>query len=536
MKRALAARSDRRLTPHELCQESRRILVEREIRRNLERITAAGSPVVYHSVDVQDGAAVRAAMARIRRELGPIRGLVHGAGVLADRKIVDQTDTQFDLVYKTKVEGLHHLFGAIDPESLILLFLFSSSTARFGRAGQVAYAAANEYLNKWAQQQSLRLRNCRVASFNWGPWAGGMVTDALKPMFEQEGLSLIPLDAGARLVVEEARRETRAAASRLSWRPSHGAARVDARTKPASPASSTEREPLTTVFRRDVDLESVPVLAAHVIDGHPVLPVALILEWMAEAALHRNPGLVVCGVDDFRLFKGVILGHQKPATVELLCGQAGATKRSVRGTGRAFRHAGKRQSSRARPCGDRAGRSPRDGKPASDRAGVVALRARSRRDLSDRALPRSADARHRVGRGLRRPRDRRLGVVRARLLRDWIDRPSRGKWLIDPLAIDSAFQLVGLWTRAIVGANSLPTGIGSLRLFQREFPEQGARAIVEIDQSSAARAVANIELIDQGGRLIARLEQLRVRDRRVAQPGVSGGTGFPPNSPSSRDE
>ena len=63
-------------------------------------------------------------------------------------------------------------------------------------------------LNKWAQQQSLRLRDCRVASFNWGPWAGGMVTDALKPMFEQEGLSLIPLDAGARLVVEEARRET----------------------------------------------------------------------------------------------------------------------------------------------------------------------------------------------------------------------------------------------------------------------------------------------------------------------------------------
>ena len=32
-----------------------------------------------------------------------------------------------------------------------------------------------------------------------------MVTDALKPMFEQEGVSLIPLDAGAKLVVEEAK-------------------------------------------------------------------------------------------------------------------------------------------------------------------------------------------------------------------------------------------------------------------------------------------------------------------------------------------
>ncbi len=206
LNRALAARSHRRLTPHELGQESRRILAEREVRRNLERITAAGSPVVYHSVDVRDGAAVKAAMARVARELGPIRGLVHGAGVLADRKIVDQTDDQFDLVYKTKVDGLNHLFGALEPEALALLFLFSSSTARFGRAGQVAYAAANEYLNKWAQQQAVRLKNCRVVSFNWGPWAGGMVTRALKPIFEQEGHGLIPLDAGAKLVVEEAAR------------------------------------------------------------------------------------------------------------------------------------------------------------------------------------------------------------------------------------------------------------------------------------------------------------------------------------------
>ena len=72
----------------------------------------------------------------MQREHGPIRGLIHGAGILADRKIVDQTDAQFDLVYKTKVEGLHHLFDALDEKSLRLLFLFSSSTARFGRAAR----------------------------------------------------------------------------------------------------------------------------------------------------------------------------------------------------------------------------------------------------------------------------------------------------------------------------------------------------------------------------------------------------------------
>ena len=141
----------------------------------------------------------------IQRTFGPVHGLVHGAGVLADRKIVDQTDSQFDLVYDTKVKGLRHLYQAIDPDSLKFLILFSSSSARFGRSGQVAYAAANEALNKWAQQQSVRLSHCRVVSYNWGPWDGGMVKDSLRLVFEKEGLSLIPLDAGARLVVDEIR-------------------------------------------------------------------------------------------------------------------------------------------------------------------------------------------------------------------------------------------------------------------------------------------------------------------------------------------
>ena len=202
LKRHLLSAADRP-SPQALTERVRRILADREIRRNLDRIARAGSRVVYRSVDVRDGAAVRDVIARVRQEHGPVRGLIHGAGVLADRRIVDQTDAQFALVYDTKVAGLHNLFEAIDPESLEFLVLFSSSTARFGRTGQVAYAAANEYLNKWAQQAAIRLPDCRVVSFNWGPWDGGMVSDALRPVFENEGLHLIPPAAGARLVVEE---------------------------------------------------------------------------------------------------------------------------------------------------------------------------------------------------------------------------------------------------------------------------------------------------------------------------------------------
>src|SRR5262249_12173134 len=51
--RALLRRSGRPLSPQELAEEARRVLVAREIRRNVDRMTAAGSSVIYRSVDLQ---------------------------------------------------------------------------------------------------------------------------------------------------------------------------------------------------------------------------------------------------------------------------------------------------------------------------------------------------------------------------------------------------------------------------------------------------------------------------------------------------
>src|SRR5205823_574264 len=149
--------------------------------------------------------------ARVRQEFGPVRGLIHGAGVLADARIEDKSGEQFDRVYGTKVAGLRALLAAVAPEDLRALVLFSSSTGRFGRTGQVDYAVANEVLNKVARQQARRLPGCRVVSVNWGPWDGGMVTPALKKLFEQEGIGVIPLAEGARYLVQELRAGDRGA-------------------------------------------------------------------------------------------------------------------------------------------------------------------------------------------------------------------------------------------------------------------------------------------------------------------------------------
>ncbi len=88
----------------------------------------------------------------------------------------------------------------------------------------------------------------------------------------------------------------------------------------------------------------------------------------------------------------------------------------------------------------------------------------------------------------------------------WLERPLRSRWLTDPLAVDSAFQLVVLWTRDQLGANSLPTAVGRYRQFRPEFGAAGLRVVVEIRHASDARAVADIEFLDDRGDLIARVE------------------------------
>ncbi|MFI5455292.1 MAG: SDR family NAD(P)-dependent oxidoreductase [Isosphaerales bacterium] len=503
LKRALLTRSDRPRAPQELGEESRRVLVQREVRRNLARITEAGSPVVYRSVDVRDRNGVRAILDQVRAEYGTIRGLIHGAGVVADRRIADQTDAQFDQVYDTKVKGLAHLFEAIDPESLAFLILFSSSTARFGRTGQVAYAAANEALNKWAQRETLRLPHCRVVSYNWGPWAGGMVKDALRPLFEKEGLTLIPPAVGARLVVDEIGGTGPAEIVVLAE--PEPADRETASSRPApAPARAADRK-LETVFRRTVGVESMPILASHVIDGNAVLPMAIMMEWLAEGAAHRNPGLVVSGLDDVRLFKGVILKDRQPATVDVRVGKAIRSDggfivpvelRGILPSAREVTHA------RADVV-----LADRHATAAGRLAGGALLKYPMARDEVYQSVLFHGPAMRGIDQ-IEGSSERAIAgwVSTAPAPSEWIDRPLRSTWLTDPLAIDCAFQLVVLWCSEQLRANSLPASIGGYRQFRRSFPADGVRVLAEIRHASDTRAVADVEFLDAHGELVARLD------------------------------
>ena len=203
MKKAIADALGGDAAPRTVGDAYKKVVAQREVRRTLERVRHAGAKAVYFPVDITDGRAVADLLQQVRVKFGAVSALVHGAGVLADKRIEDLTGEQFDRVYSTKVDGLRTVLDLHGSEELKALVLFSSTTARLGRVGQLAYACANEVLNKTAQVEARRRPGARVVAINWGPWDGGMVTPGLRKLFESEGVGVIPLQEGAMFLLQE---------------------------------------------------------------------------------------------------------------------------------------------------------------------------------------------------------------------------------------------------------------------------------------------------------------------------------------------
>src|SRR5690606_30513754 len=115
-----------RLTPRELEARARSIEAAREVRATLADLALIGAEARYAAVDVRDREALAAALAEARAAFGPFTTVVHGAGVLADRRLEDKRPEDFERVFATKVDGLDALLEATAGDPLDTILLFSS--------------------------------------------------------------------------------------------------------------------------------------------------------------------------------------------------------------------------------------------------------------------------------------------------------------------------------------------------------------------------------------------------------------------------
>lgn len=200
---AQTVRAGERPQPFMIEKELKRILAAREVRETLDDIAAAGSPVRYIAADVADAESIGDGLRAVRAEWGPITGLVHGAGVLADRLVVDKTDEQFAYVMGVKAQGFRNLLDLVAEDDPAFVCVFSSVVVSAGNAGQCDYAAANEIVERMALDWCERHPGCLVRAIAWGPWSGGMVSPELARVFGERRIPLIPPAEGAAAFVAE---------------------------------------------------------------------------------------------------------------------------------------------------------------------------------------------------------------------------------------------------------------------------------------------------------------------------------------------
>ncbi|MGS0825995.1 eicosapentaenoate synthase subunit PfaA [Shewanella sp. 0m-8] len=284
-----------------------------EINAALTAFSNVGASAEYVSMDVTDSAAITAAL---KGRSSEITGLIHGAGVLADKHIQDKTLAELARVYGTKVNGLKALLAALEPSKIKLLAMFSSAAGFYGNTGQSDYAMSNDILNKAALQFTARNPQAKVMSFNWGPWDGGMVNPALKKMFTDRGVYVIPLKAGAELFATQLLGET--GVQLLIGTSMQGKSDTKA-TEAASVKKLNADEVLTTSHPR-ADAQNSPLQAFtatrlltpsamafiedHRIGGNSVLPTVCAIDWMREVASDMLGAQVK--VLDYKLLKGIV--------------------------------------------------------------------------------------------------------------------------------------------------------------------------------------------------------------------------------------
>ena len=497
IKRAVMLAAVGKLHPREIEERYRAVLAARELRDTLERIQTAGGKAIYRAVDIRDEGAMELLLGEVRRTHGPIRGVVHGAGVLADRLIVDKSPEQFEQVYSTKVAGLRALLNVTHNDDLRFIALFSSSTARFGRVGQVDYAVANEVLNKTAQAEASRRDHCRAVSINWGPWDGGMVTPALKKVFAGEGIGVIGLHEGGIFLAREIA---------ASDAPVEIVA-LACFGEPAAAALPSKPQILSEAFALTLTVSDYPFLRSHVLDGKAVLPMAVIVEWLAHGALHGNPGFRFHGFNDLRICKGVVFEENTEFTLNVMAGRA--VKRdsfhlvpveliSQAGNDRTVLHARADIVLATRlPEGIRS-ITELPSTPYTPPNGVIYNRERLFHGPDLHGIEQVDGC---SAKGIA------ATVKGAPLPASWIKRPLRSAWLTDPLVLDSAFQMMILWSFERFGAGSLPCFAGRYRQFQEAFPREGVQVVIRVTSESAHGASADMEFLDRHtGKLVARLE------------------------------
>ncbi|WP_419897674.1 SDR family NAD(P)-dependent oxidoreductase [Roseomonas sp. USHLN139] len=156
---------------------------------------------IYIATDIADPSSLEQALEAGRRRFGPIRGVIHAAGLQRDGLLRRKPASDIEAVLQAKCQGALALDAATRGDPLDFFAMFSSLAGVFGATGQADYAAANAFLDRFA---ATRQGPGRGLSIGWPFWAeGGMRVTPEDLAARQAATGIAALDTAAGLAAFE---------------------------------------------------------------------------------------------------------------------------------------------------------------------------------------------------------------------------------------------------------------------------------------------------------------------------------------------
>ena len=157
----------------------------------LKALQASSATVVLERCDAGEEDQVCDMLARVRKQFGPLRGVMHTAGITADSHLASQNAESIRKVCMSKAGGAQYLHYHTEDDPLELFVMYSSISALIGNAGQANYSAANVYLDelvRWRVSKGLA-----GLSVHWPAVAGvGMAAAMSKTVKISSAMSIQP--------------------------------------------------------------------------------------------------------------------------------------------------------------------------------------------------------------------------------------------------------------------------------------------------------------------------------------------------------
>ena len=143
----------------------------------LQALRDSGVEYMVLQADVADRTALAAAIDQVEHRWGPIDGVFHTAGVLADALLPLKTAQALREVVAPKARGLANLQALLRDRPLRCFVVYSSTSVFAGLPGQFDYAVANAYLDACAQAPG----DQPLLAVNWPVWRRIGMAAALAP-------------------------------------------------------------------------------------------------------------------------------------------------------------------------------------------------------------------------------------------------------------------------------------------------------------------------------------------------------------------